>query len=52
MNELSGKIDEIQTSSAGPGIKGKIINKSNMNQSTNIAVGEDSESNMGSVVIE
>lgn len=51
MNDLKERTGEVRTYGPDSKMEGKIINKSSIDGSKNIAVGEDSESNMGSVVI-
>jgi hypothetical protein len=37
---------------ANSSIKGKVINKSNVKQSANVAIGKGAEANLGSIVME
>lgn len=48
---LDLKIGELLTSGPKSKIDGKVINKSDVNTSTGVAVGEGSESNVGSIVV-
>lgn len=48
LEDMAGKIKE---SSGSSRIEGQVINRSDIDQSTNVSAGEDSESNMGSIIM-
>ncbi|MEN8264249.1 MAG: hypothetical protein ABFR82_12380 [Nitrospirota bacterium] len=48
MEDMVGKMKE---SSGSSRVEGQVINRSDIDQSTNVSAGEDSESNMGSIIM-
>ena len=51
MNDLKEIVGEDRSSTQGNRITGEVINEPDIDQSTNISAGEDSESNVGSIII-